>query len=72
MEGKIIVRRLTYLEQRELLSPCQSGFRKGRSTTDALVKVSNEAEKAISMKEVMNIVFFFILRKCIILCGETV
>jgi len=44
---KIIVCRLSYyLEQRGLLSKYQSGFRKGRSTIDALIKVSNEAEKA--------------------------
>jgi len=56
---KIIVCRLSYyLEQRGLLSKYQSGFRKGRSTIDALIKVSNEAEKAVSMKEVMVIVYF--------------
>lgn len=67
---KIIVCRLTYyLEQRGLLNKYQSGFRKGRSTVDALVKVSNEAEKAISMKEIMAIVYFDI-EKLMIQCGE--
>ena len=46
------------MEQRGLMSRYQSGFRKGRSTADALVKVSNEAEKALSRKEVMVIVYF--------------
>ena len=53
MEGKRSVYRLTYyLEQRGLLSKCQSGFHKGRSTVDALVKVSDDAEKAV-MKAIM-------------------
>ena len=56
---KIIVYRLSYfLEQRGLMNRYQSGFRKGRSTADALVKVSNESEKALSRKEVMVIVYF--------------
>lgn len=40
---KILVRRLNYiLEQRSLITSYQNGFRKGRSTMDAVVKVSNE------------------------------
>ena len=46
------------LEQRGLLSHFQSGFCKGRSTIDALVRVSNEVEKTMKMKEVMAIVYF--------------
>jgi len=56
---KILVQRLNYaLEHRGLLAPYQSGFRKGRSTMDAVVKVSNEIEKTFKMKEIMSIVFF--------------
>jgi len=45
---RIIVHRLSrVMEQRGLLSNIQNGFRKGRSTTDALVRVSNEIEKAL-------------------------
>lgn len=56
---KILVRRLNYtLEHRGLFAPYQSGFRKGRSTMDAVVKVSNEIEKTFKMKEIMSIVFF--------------
>ncbi len=56
---KILVRRLNYfLEYRGLFAPYQSGFRKGRSTMDAVVKVSNEIEKTFKMKQLMNIVFF--------------
>ena len=51
---KIIVNRLSYFqEQRGLVNGYQSGFRKGRSTADALIKVSNEAEKTLSRKEIM-------------------
>lgn len=55
---KVIVRRLSYyLEQRGMISAHQNGFHKG-STIDALVKCDNEAEKAISTKEVMIVVYF--------------
>ena len=56
---KILVRRLNYfLEQKGLMAPYQSGFRTGRSTMDAVVKVSNEIEKTFKMKEIMAIVFY--------------
>uniref|UniRef100_A0A8C2IDK7 ribonuclease H n=1 Tax=Cyprinus carpio TaxID=7962 RepID=A0A8C2IDK7_CYPCA len=56
---KMIVRRMNYiLEKRELLSTFQSGFRKSRSTADALVLFENEANKAFVMKEYMIAVFF--------------
>ncbi len=56
----MIVYRLAYvLEKIKVLSEHQSGLRKGRSTADALVKVSNEIEKTLNnMKEVMAAVFF--------------
>lgn len=67
----MVVYRLSYyLEQRGLLSGYQSGFRKGRSTADALVKVSNEAEKPISMKEVMIIVYFDIEKAYDSMCRD--
>lgn len=56
---RIIVCRLSHvMEERELLSNIQNGFRKVWSTTDALVRVSNEVEKALKMKELMIIVYF--------------
>ncbi len=56
---RIIVCRISHvLEQRGLLTNIQSGFQKGLSTTDALVRVSNEVEKALRMKELMIIVYF--------------
>lgn len=56
---KMIVYWLSYLlEEKHLLNEYQSGFRKGRSTTDALIKVTNDIEKTLNMKEVMVIVFF--------------
>ena len=41
-----------------LLSSFQSGFRKGRSTIDALVRVSNDVEKTLKMKEIRAIMYF--------------
>uniref|UniRef100_A0A3B5QMN0 Reverse transcriptase domain-containing protein n=1 Tax=Xiphophorus maculatus TaxID=8083 RepID=A0A3B5QMN0_XIPMA len=56
---KIIVNRLGYyLEKNNLINGYQCGFRTGRSTMDALTRVSNEIEKALKMKELMIIVFF--------------
>ena len=52
---KILVSRLNYfLEQEGLFAPYQNGFRKGRSTMDAIVKVSIEMEKTFKMKELMT------------------
>uniref|UniRef100_A0A3Q3BK07 ribonuclease H n=1 Tax=Kryptolebias marmoratus TaxID=37003 RepID=A0A3Q3BK07_KRYMA len=56
---KIIVSRLGYiLEHKKLINGCQYGFRTGRSTMDALIRVCNDIEKALKMKEIMIIVFF--------------
>lgn len=48
---RIIVCRISHvLEQRGLMTNIQSRFRKGQSTTDALVRVSNGVENALKMK----------------------
>lgn len=55
---KIIVGRLNYfLEYINPLKEYQTGFRRCKSTTDALIKVCNEIEKSLIMKEVMVTVF---------------
>lgn len=55
---KMVVARLNYfLEYNNLLYGYQTGFRKQRSTTDALVKLTNEIEKALTMKEAMVAIF---------------
>jgi hypothetical protein len=58
MEKLIVGRWIYYLEHRSLLSPYQSGFRKGRTTLDELVTVSTEVTKDLTMKELMSIVYF--------------
>ncbi len=56
---KMIVRRLNYvLEKKEILSSAQSGFRKKRSTMDALILFENDVKKAVIMKEFLVAVFF--------------
>lgn len=51
---KIIVAWLNYfLEYKCPFKQYQTGFRKSKATTDALVKLSNEIEKTLVMKEVM-------------------
>lgn len=55
---KLVVGRLNYfLENKGLLKSYQTGFRRNKSTTDALVKLCNEVEKSLVMKEVMAAVF---------------
>ncbi len=56
---KIIVHRLSYeLEKKGKVCKYRCGFRGKRSTMDALIKISNEIEKAIKMKEIMAVVYF--------------
>ena len=46
--------RLNYfIERKWLIAPYQSGFWKGRSAMDAIVRVSNEIEKTFKIKELM-------------------
>uniref|UniRef100_A0AAQ4RRK9 Reverse transcriptase domain-containing protein n=1 Tax=Gasterosteus aculeatus aculeatus TaxID=481459 RepID=A0AAQ4RRK9_GASAC len=58
MEKMIVKRLIFYLESKGLMSEAQSGFRRGRSTMDALVVVSTEIAKALAMKEKMVVVYF--------------
>ncbi len=50
--------RLTYvLEKRGLLANCQSGFRKGRSTIDSVVRLETEIRKVQANRE--SVIVFF-------------
>lgn len=60
MEKMVMSRVLFYLETRNLIHPYQSGFRKGRSTLDAVVCLENEIRKAHVNKEAVKGVFFYI------------
>ncbi len=56
---KVIVNRLNYvLESKGALAPNQYGFRKGRSTLDALVKLETDVKKSIAVKEGLVAVYF--------------
>ena len=56
---RMVVERLTYyLESRGLLTSCQSGFRKGRNTMDAVIRLENEIRKAQANKESVVVVLF--------------
>jgi potassium voltage-gated channel Eag-related subfamily H protein 8 len=55
----MINNRLTYhLEKHSLLTPNQSGFRKGRSTTDQLVRLETFIREAFIRKHHLVAVFF--------------
>ena len=50
--GRMVTKRLTYfLESKAILSPCQSGFRKGRSTIDSVLCLESDIRKAQTNKE---------------------
>jgi hypothetical protein len=67
----MIVNRLSYfLEHRGLLSQCQSGFSKGRSTLDALVKMRNEVEKNSGHEKSDGYCFFSPFKRPMTRCGE--
>lgn len=56
---RILVNRLSYyMESKGLFSSYQCGFRKGRSTIDAMVRLETDIKKALVMKEVLVAVFF--------------
>jgi len=50
MERIVTDRLTTYLEQNNLLNPAQAGFRKGLSTVDQIVKLSDQIHKSLKMK----------------------
>lgn len=61
--GKIMERMITerltfYLESKDLLSPYQCGFRRGRGTMDPVICLETEIKKAQIIKESVMDVFF--------------
>lgn len=47
-----------YVESRNLITPFQSGFRKGRSTMDPVIKMESDIRNAQVCKEVVAAIFF--------------
>ena len=62
MEKMVNLRLTWYLEKERCLSGTQSGFRQGRSTTDCLVQVSNDVQKAIIENKHTLVVYFDIMK----------
>jgi hypothetical protein len=58
LEKMVNIRMMHYLEKEELLSPLQYGFRKMRSTTDALLRFSTDVLDTIGRREQLVSVFF--------------
>ena len=58
MERMINVRLVWYLESNNLLTPAQSGFRKGRCTLDHLVRLETYIREAFLRKKRLIAVFF--------------
>jgi len=53
------------------LAPNQYGFRKGRSTLDALVKLETDVKKAIAVKERLVAVYFDMEKAYVMERGNT-
>jgi len=47
-----------YLERNKIITPAQSGFRKGRSTTDQLVRLESFVREAFFQKQHVTAIFF--------------
>ena len=47
-----------FLESKGHIDKCQSGFRRGRSTTDCLASLATEAQDAFRKKQYLLCVFF--------------
>jgi len=47
-----------YLERNKIITPAQSGFRKGRSTTDQLVRLESFVREAFIQKQHVTAIFF--------------
>lgn len=58
LEKMVNARLMWYLESNECLNNTQSGFRKGRSTTDCIVQLTNDMQRAIINKKHTIVVFF--------------
>jgi len=58
MERMINNRLVWYLERNKLITPTQSGFRKGRSTTDQLVRSETLTREGFIQKQHVTAIFF--------------
>lgn len=57
MERLVNGRLMYFMEEKELMNSCQSGFRKGRSTTDFIICLEDEIRKAQVNKESVVAIF---------------
>jgi len=58
MERMINNRFVWYLERNKIITPAQSGFRKGRSTTEQLVRLVSFVREAFIQKQHVTAIFF--------------
>ena len=58
MERMINNRLVCYLERNKIITPTQSGFRKGHSTTDQLVRLETFSREGFIQKQHVTAIFF--------------
>ena len=57
MERLVNGRLMHFMEEKGLMTRCQSGFRKGRNTTDSIICLEDEIRKAQVNKEAVVAIF---------------
>ena len=72
MERMVNNRLVWYLERNKVITPMQSGFRKGRSTTDQLVRLETFVREAFIQKQHAAVIFSLTWKKHMILLGNMV
>jgi len=70
MERMVNNRLVWYIERNKIITPTQSGFRKGRSTTDQLVRLSLLSERLLSRSN-MLLLYSLILKRRTIQLGSS-
>ena len=58
MERMVNNRLVWYLERNKIITPTQTGFRKGRSATDQLVRLESSVREAFIQKQHVTAIFF--------------
>jgi hypothetical protein len=72
VERMVKSRLIWYLENNNILNELQSGFRRGQSTADQLVRLENFIHEAFVRGEHASVVFLLTWKKCMTLRGNMV
>ena len=71
MERMVNDRLVWYLERNKIITPTQSGFRKGRSTTDQLVRLKSLLSERLLSRSNVLLLYSLILKRRTIQLGSS-